>query len=168
MNRSTLLAAALVGALAASASAGLNRAYLVPAYVACPGSGNCFPPVLASTYTFDSIILYSSPKPYSAPGKLALQITIKGLKDAAGAPVTATLQLRTRSRVTIPTLGTLGETSPLAETVYLVPVVNGGGKARFPLPDITPPGLVANSFSSPVLYDPEGNELATTGTRARP
>lgn len=167
MFRVAVLGVVMAAALVAPASAGLNRTYLVPVYDACPGSGNC-PAKLSSTYTFDSIVLYSSPKPYTGPGKLALQVTIKGLEDAGGNPVTATLQLRVKVRITLPGIGTIGETSPLSETVYTVDVADGNGKARFPVPDVTPAGLVANSFSAPVLYDPEGKELASAGARSKP
>jgi hypothetical protein len=166
MRGAAVLAA--VVALVAPATAGLNRTYLVPVYDACPGSGNCFPPVRSSTYTFDSIVLFSSPKPYTGPGKLALQVAIKGLRDAGGNAVTGKLQLRVKTRITLPDIGTIGENSPLAETVYVIDVTNGNGKGRFTTPDITPAGLVANSFGSPVLHDPEGKELATAGTQSKP
>jgi hypothetical protein len=167
---STLLA---MLALAGSAAAGLNRSYLVPVYEACPGSGNCFPPKRASSYTFDSAVLYSSPKPYTGPGKLALVLAVKGLRDAAGNLVTGTLELRvTRPRVTLLTqgVGTLGETSPFVpDTVYSLPVTNGSGRRRFNTPADTPTeGFVANTFAAPVLYDPEGKELASTGTQSKP
>ena len=171
MRRTALALAALL-ALPALAPAGMNRNYLVPVYEPCPGSSNCFPPVLSSSYTFDSIVLSSSNAPYSGPGKLALGITIKGLRDASGTAVTANVVLKVgRSRVTILTngIGTLGETSPLSpETVYTVPVTNGKAKARFNTPPETPTsGLVVNSIDSPVLYDPEDKPLASTGTRTK-
>jgi len=165
------LTAALVLASTMAAGAGLNRAYLVPAYEACPGSGNCNPPVRSSPYTFDSIVLYSSPKPFTGPGKFALKLVVKGLRDAAGNPATATLSLRTgKSRITIVgLLGTLGETSPLSdEMAYPVAVKNGSGSFRYDTPDVTPPGLIANSLTSPVVYDPDGKPLATTGTQSKP
>jgi hypothetical protein len=162
-------------ALPALATAKLNRSYMVPVYAPCPGSGNCFPPVRASAYTFDSIALYSSAQPYTGPGKLALMVVVKGLKDASGAPATGTLRLRVPpGRVTIlsQSVGTLGETSPLSpETVYDVHVTNGVTKprARFDTPDATPEsGLIVNSFAAPVLYDPDGNALASTGTQTKP
>jgi hypothetical protein len=176
MRRSLPWLVAVALALPALATAKLNRSYLVPVYVACPGSGNCFPAVRASTYTFDSIALYSSAQAYTAAGKLALMVVVKGLKDASGAPVTGTLKLRVpRSRITILTqsIGTLGETSPLVpETVYDVPVQNGATPkhgARFDTPDSTPEsGLVVNTFAAPILFDPDGNELASTGTQTKP
>ena len=170
-STSAAVLAVLLG-LPAVAAAGLNRNYLVPAYEPCPGSGNCNPPTRSSTYTFDQVVLSSSNQQYSGPGKLALGITIKGLKDAGGTPFTGTVVLKVgRSRVTILTngVGTLGETSPLApETVYVVQVKAGNARARFKTPDETPTsGLVVNSFDAPVLYDPEDKPLATTGTRTR-
>jgi len=175
MRRSATWLAVVVLALPALATAKLNRSYLVPVYAACPGSGNCFPAVRTSTYTFDSIALYSSAQPYTAAGKLALMIVVKGLKDANGAPVTGTLKLRVPpSRVTILSLGigTLGENSPLTETSYDVPVENGSTPrhgVRFDTPDSTPEtGLVVNSFAAPILFDPDGHELASTGTQTKP
>jgi len=169
---SSLVLAALVGFVATASAGGLNRNFLVPVYAACPGSGNCTPPTRASAYTFDSIILFSSQQPYTGPGKLALMVAVKGLKDGNGSPVTATLQLRVpRGRTTIVgVIGTLGETSPLvSDTVYEVPVSNGSGRARFVTPDVTPEhGLVANTFAAPVLYDPDGKELASTGAQSKP
>lgn len=167
--------AAVLAVLAAAgaASAGRNKNFMVPVYAACPGSGNCFPPTLESSYTFESIVLTSSQQRYTGPGKFALGIVVKGLRDAAGAPVTADLELRVSpGRVTILTnsVGTLGETSPLSpEAVYVVPVRGGNAKAKFDTPGETPSsGLVVNSFDAPVLYDPDGKPLASTGTQAKP
>lgn len=173
MRRETLIALVAVLALGSTATAGQNKNYMAPVYAACPGSGNCNPPTLESTYTFDTIILSSSQQRYISAGKFALGITIKGLKDAGGNPVTANLELRTgASRITILSqgVGTLGETSPLApETVYVVAVKNGSAKAKFNTPDNTPAnGLVVNSLGSPILYDPEGKPLASTGTQSKP
>jgi hypothetical protein len=173
MRREGLLAGVAVLAAVSAASAGQNKNYMVPVYAACPGSGNCTPPTLESTYTFDTITLSSSQARYTGPGKFAVGIVIKGLKDAGGNPVTANLELRTgASRITILSqgVGTLGETSPLVpETVYVVPVKNGSAKAKFNTPDNTPAnGLIVNSLTAPVLYDPEGKPLASTGTQAKP
>jgi hypothetical protein len=176
MRRSVLVLAAVALVLPALATAKMNRSYMVPVYEACPGSGNCFPPVRASSYTFDSVVLYSSAQPYTAAGKLALMVVVKGLKDASGAPVTGTLKLRVPgSRITILTqsIGTLGETSPLVpETVYDVPVENGSTPrkgARFNTPESTPEsGLIVNTFAAPILFDPDGKELASTGTQTKP
>lgn len=168
----SLLLAAVAAAATTASAGGLNRSYLVPVYAACPGSGNCNPPARASAYTFDTIILSSSPKPYTGPGKFALGVSVKGLKDGAGNPATVTLEVRVPAGRTtiIGTAGTLGDTSPLVqETVYAVPVKNGAGHARFTTPDITPDhGLVVNSFAAPVLYDPDGKALASTGTQSKP
>jgi hypothetical protein len=173
MRRGGLLAVVAFLAATSTASAGQNKNYMAPVYAACPGSGNCNPPTLESTYSFDTIILSSAQQRYTGPGKFAVGITIKGLKDAGGNPVTANLELRTgASRITILSqgVGTLGETSPLApETVYVVPVKNGSARAKFNTPDTTPAnGLVVNSLSAPILYDPEGKPLASTGTQSKP
>jgi hypothetical protein len=166
---------AVLGLLVARevAAGALNRNYLVPAYDACPGSGNCNPPTRSSPFTFDSIILYSSAKPYTGPGKLALQVRIKGLKDGSGSLFTGTVKLSVgKSRVTILTnnVGTLGETSPLVpDTTYNIPVENGAARFKYNTPDNTPErGLVVNSLGTPTLTDPDGNAIATTGTQGKP
>jgi hypothetical protein len=173
MRRERLLAVVVLLLVASAATAGQNKNYMVPVYAACPGSGNCNPPTLESSYTFDTIILSSSQQRYSGPGKFALGISIKGLKDAAGNPVTASIELRVAAgRITILSqgVGTLGETSPLApETVYVVAVKNGNAKQKFNTPDNTPAtGLVVNSLSAPILYDPEGKPLASSGVQSKP
>ena len=169
---SSLAIVLIAGWTAAAFAGGLNRNYLAPVYDACPGSGNCNPPTRTSSYTFDSIILQSSAQPFTGPGKLALAVMVKGLKDGTGALVTGTVQLRvpTGRTTIIGLVGTIGETSPLlSATVYDVPVKNGVGRARFNTPDVTPEhGLVVNSFQAPVLYDPDGKALASTGTQSKP
>ena len=170
--RNAFVAVALLVS-ATAAPAAMSRSVLVPVYKACPGSGNCTPPVLASSYTFDSIYLYSSSKPYTAPGQFALMVVVKGLKDAGGNPFTGKLVLSTgTSRITIlsQSVGTLGETSLLAlQPPYVVDVKNGNARARFNTPDNTPKtGLIVNSLTAPILYDPDGNELASTGTQSKP
>ena len=160
----------LVAAVPASAG-GLNRTVLVPVYQKCP-AGNC-PPVRASSYTFDQMYLYSPRAPYSGPGKLALMIQVKGLKDASGALVTGQLTVKIpASRVTILSqgIGTIADGSPLAEQPpYVVDVKNGSARAKFVTPDSTPEhGLVVNTFGAPVVLDPEGKELASTGTQSKP
>ena len=168
--------------LASAASAGLNRSIMVPIYEECVGAGNCFPPKRSSSYTFDSILLLSSQKPYTAPNKFSLAVIIKGLKDPSGTPFTGTLTLRVApGRVTIleMNLGTLGAAfSP--ETVYKVIVKDGDAKPRlgpcdektspcFRTPAATPEhGLTVNTFSAPILYDPEGKPLASTGAQSKP
>jgi hypothetical protein len=148
---------------------------MVPAYDDCPGSQNCNPPTRSSSYTFDSIVLYSSPQPYIAANKLSLKVVVKGLRDSAGRPVTGTITLSSgQSRVTIVgLLGTIGDKSPLqavsGEVKYPVQVTNGNGSASFTTPNSTPAhGLITNSITPPVLYDPAGQPLATTGARSRP
>ena len=166
--------AALLGLLLAPAvaGAGLNRTFLVPAYEACPGAGNCNPPTRSSPFTFDQVVLYSSPAPYTGPGKLALQLKIKGLRDGSGTLFNGTVQLRVgASRVTILTnsVGTLGETSPLLPSdSYTIQVSNGSARFKYKTPSDTPKtGLVVNSLGTPTLYDPDGKAIATTGTQTK-
>lgn len=165
---------AVLGLLVAreATAGGLNRTYLVPAYDACP-AGNCFPPTRSSPFTFDQIILYSSAQPYSGPGKLALQVRIKGLKDGTGAPFTGTVTLNVgKSRVTILTnsIGTFADDSPFVPIVpYEITVKNGAGRFKYSTPDETPAnGLIVNSLGTPTLLDPDGKAIATTGTQSKP
>jgi len=106
-------------------------------------------------------------------GKLALMLQVKGLKDASGSPVTGRLTVEIpASRITILSqgIGTLGENSPLAaQPPYVVDVKNGAARAKFLTPSTTPGnGLIVNTFGAPVVYDPEGKELASTGTQSKP
>ena len=160
----------LVAAVPASAG-GLNRTALVPVYAKCP-AGNC-PPVRASSYTFDQMYLYSPRAPYSGPNKLALMIQVKGLKDANGALVTGQLKVSIpASRVTLlgQGIGTIADGSPLAaQPPYIVDVKNGSARVKFLTPASTPEhGLVVNTFGAPVILDPDGNELASSGTQSKP
>lgn len=42
-------------------------------------------------------------------------------------------------------------------------------RAKFLTPSTTPEnGLIVNTFGAPVVYDPEGKELASTGTQSKP
>ena len=166
---------ALVALLAtpALAAAGTNRNYLVPVYEPCQAVANCNPPKRTSSYTFDSVTLSSSQSRYTGPNRFAIGVTIKGLKDAAGSPVNGSVELRVEAgRVTLldGVIGTLVDNSPLAAvSPYRVEVKNGNGSKRFTTPDSTPErGFVVNTLASPVLLDPEGKPLATTGTQAKP
>jgi hypothetical protein len=176
MNRMAIRASILLLLVAAvpAHAGGLNKSVLVPVYARCPGSGNC-QPVLASSYTFEEMSLYSSRKPYSGPNELALMIRVKGLKDASGALVTGQITVSVPgTRVTIlPSgggFGTFGDQSPVAQQPpYVIDVKNGSGRGKFMTPPSTPAkGFVANSFGAPIVLDPEGKELASTGSRSRP
>jgi hypothetical protein len=95
-------------------------------------------------------------------------LQVKGLRDANGSPVTGRLTIEIpASRITILSqgIGTLGENSPLAaQAPYVVDVKNGAARAKFLTPSTTPEnGLIVNTFGAPVVYDPEGKELASTG-----
>ncbi len=170
--RTALLLAALA-VVPSVASAGLNRNYMVPVYAPCTGtSENCSPPKRASGYTFESIILSSSSERYSGPGKVALIVVVKGVKDPTGAPFTGRLTLSTgENRVTIlqAGLGPFQDNSTItAQPPYAIDVKNGSGRLRYKTPDSTPSeGLVVNSLTAPVVYDPDGNPLASTGAQTK-
>lgn len=152
---------------------GLNRNYLVRVYAPCETASNCSPPTLASAYTFESAVLYSSTQRYTAADKLSLVVVVKGVKDPSGAPFTGRLQLTTGSnRVTIltPGIGTFEDGSALAnQPIPPVEVKNGSGRLRYRTPSSTPDnGLVVNTLTAPVLYDPDGKPLASTGAQTKP
>jgi hypothetical protein len=172
MRVPALVALACVLAVPARGHAAMNRSFLVPAYEECKSAaGNCITPTRSSSYTFDSIALYSSAKPYSAPKKTALIVVVKGLKDPAGSPVTGQIQFDTgTSRVTILGLvGTLTDNSPLVPHTYAISVTNGSAHFRYATPSDTPDhGLVVNTLTAPVVYDPDGKPLARTGTQSKP
>lgn len=152
---------------AAPALAGSNRVYLVPALKECPGPATC-PREFASTYTFDTIVLRNAAAKYSPAGKPALSLDFRGVRDAAGTPVTGSLSAHVLSgRVSIPGFGTLPDGSPLAE-VAPVPVTlkNGNGKVSY-TPPASPSGLITNGGGVEVL-DPEGKLLAVTGSQTKP
>ena len=172
MPRVSALVALALLLLPAVAGAKFNRTFLVPAYDACPGSSNCNPPKLSSVYTFDSIAFLSPADGFIAPGKLTLMIIVKGLRDGSGNLVNGTITANAGSqRVTILGLtGTLGDTSPLAyQPPYVIEIKNGSGRYGYKTPDITPKtGMVVNALGAPVIYDPDGKLLATTGARSKP
>jgi hypothetical protein len=171
MRLTTFLALACLLVVPKSGIAAMNRTFMVPAYDACPTS-NCIPPTRSSPYTFDSIVLYSSSKPFTAPDKVALVVVVKGLKDASGNLATTTLEFSTgTSRVTIVgSVGTLADDSPLVpQATYSIAVTKGSAHFRYATPSNTPDhGLVVNTLTAPVLYDPDGKPLATTGTETKP
>jgi hypothetical protein len=167
MRSTTALVLGLVLAAGSPAWAGMNRNFLVPYYTPCP-TATCNPPTRSSSYTFDSIVLSSSQARYTKPGAIALAINVKGLKDAGGAAVTGTLTVKVRSRLTLAGIGTVSDASPLADTVYSVPVNGGNGRAVFRTPPETPAsGLIVNTIDSPIVYDPDGKPLAATGVQTK-
>jgi hypothetical protein len=162
---------------AGSASAGMNRTSMVPAYAACH-VGVCTP-TLESTFHFDDVTLFSSQAKYTGPGKLALMIDIKGLRDASGALVTTDpgndaddfLVVIPESRTTLLSGALVGTLSPgiAGDQVYRLDVTKGHVRKRFATPDITPEhGLVTQVLGNPMLLDNEGNPLAVTGARSKP
>lgn len=165
-----LLLAVLITATSASA-AGPNRVHLVPALKPCPGAGICPGRQLASSYTFDSIVLRSSSSRYLAVDKPTLLLQIRGVRDASGAPVNGSLTLKVLSgRVyTPPAGGTIGDGSSLAaQPPVPIPLRNGSNpKFAYRPSQPTPRGTLVNGGGIEV-YDPEGNLLAVTGSEARP
>lgn len=152
---------------AAPALAGMNRVYLVPALKECPGPATCTRE-FESTYTFDSIVLRNAAAKYSPPGKPALSLDLRGVRDGSGTPFTGSLSVHVLSgRVSIPGFGTLPDGSPLAE-VAPVPVTlkNGNGKVSYS-PPASPSGLISNGGGVEVV-DPDGKVLAVTGSQTKP
>jgi hypothetical protein len=151
-------------------AAGYNRIYLVPALKPCPGFGSCPGRELASSYTFDTIVLRSPPGRYLPTGKPSLFLQIRGVRDGAGTAVNGNLTLTVLSgRVNVPGVGTIGDDSSLT-TVAPVPIpLENGNNPKFsykPNPQ-APNGTLVNGGGVEV-YDPEGKLLAVTGTQAKP
>lgn len=179
MRASTfLLPSALLLCAASTAWAGMNRTYMVPAYAACP-SGVC-EPTLESTFRFDEAALISSQARYTGPGKLALIIDIKGVRDASGALVSTDpaneaddfLLFIPESRTTLLSgalVGTLAPRLLTGDTIYRFDVTKGRARKRFATPDETPEhGLITQVLGNPVVLDNQGNPLAVTGVRSKP
>jgi hypothetical protein len=163
---------ALLAALAvpiAAMAGGYGRVYLVPAIKECPGPASCVPREFESAYTFDSIVARTPSGKYSPSGKPQLILEVRGVRDPSGALSNASLTLRVLAgRVSLPTLGTLPDGSPLAR-VPPVPIPLKNGSAKFPYkPSVAVPnGTITNGGGVEVL-DPDGNRLAVTGSQAKP
>lgn len=158
----------LLLAPAGVSAAGLNRVYLVPALVECPGPATC-PRAFASAYTFDSIVLRTPATRYTSGSKPSFVLDLRGVRDPSGAPVNGTLTLRVRSgRVSLPGLGTFPDDSPLTQQAPVsIPLRNGNGKVSYRPATPPPNGLVVNGGGVEVL-DPQGQLLAVTGTQSKP
>lgn len=174
--RLILLSALLIGT-ANTAGAGMNRTYLVPAYAACQ-VGVCAP-TLESVFRFDEAALISSQARYTGPGKLALIIDMKGVRDASGALLTTDpandaddfLMVIPESRVTLLSGALVGTLAPglAGDTIYRFDVAKGRVRKRFTTPDITPErGLVTEVLGTPAVLDNQGKRLAVTGVRTKP
>ena len=169
--RSTVIGVLLLGVLAlpGSARAGANRVYLVPALAACEGPGSC-PRALESAYTYEAIILRTSPSRFTPPDKPAFVIDIRGVRDPAGALLNGNLMLRVLSgRVSIPGIGTFPDNASVTRVPPVpVPVKNGNAKRfAYEAPSETPNGTITNGGGVEVL-DPDGKRLAVTGSQAKP
>jgi hypothetical protein len=149
---------------------GYGRVYLVPALKPCPGPATCVPREFQSSYTFDSIILHSPSGRYSPPNKPAFILEIRGVRDPAGTPVNGSVTLRVRSgRVSLPTLGTFPDDSPLVQTPPVPIPLKNGNNPRFSYKPATgiPTGTISNGGGVEVL-DPDGKLLAVTGSQSKP
>jgi hypothetical protein len=143
-----------------------NRVYLVPAIAECPGPATC-ERTFESTYTFDTIAL-QSPGKYLQPDKASIVLDVRGVRDASGALVNGTINVRILSgRVSIPAFGTFPDNSPVTITApQPVTLKNGKGHLSYKAP-ATPAGLIQNGGGVEVL-DPTGKRLAVTGAQAKP
>jgi hypothetical protein len=163
------LAAVLVAPTVATAG-GYNRVYLVPAVKECQGPATCMPREFESSFTFDTIVLRSPATRYLPPGKPSLSLEVRGVRDASGTPVTGNLTLKIlQSRVSLPTLGTFPDDSPLtAVPPVAVPLKNGNNRKFDYRPDTQPPAGTLVNGGGIEVYDPEGKLLAVTGSQAKP
>jgi hypothetical protein len=163
-----LLAALLAPTVAPAA--GYNRVYLVPALKPCPGSGNCPGRELASSYTFDTIVLRSPPGRYLPSGKPTLLLQLRGVRDASGTPVTGTLTLKFLPvRVYTPSVGTIGDESSLTAVAPVpIPLQNGNNPKFAYKSSLQPPAGTLVNGGGIEVYDPEGKLLAVTGSQTKP
>jgi hypothetical protein len=171
--RKTCRALGLATALvvpAMAAAGGYNSVYLVPAVKECPGPAACVPRELESRYTFDAIILRTPARRYLSPGKPSLGLKIRGVRDPSGALVNGNLTLKVlQSRVSLPSLGTFPDDSPLTAVPPVpVPLKNGGNRKFDYRPPAQPPNGTITNGGGVVVYDPEGNLLAVTGSQTKP
>jgi hypothetical protein len=160
--------AVLVLAGAATAG-GFDRTYLVPAIKQCPGPASCVPREFESSYTFDAIILRSPASKYLPSGKAPLMLDVRGVRDASHALVTGNLTLKVSSgRVSLPTLGTFPDDSPLVQMAPMsVPLKNGRAMFAYSTGVALPNGIITNGAGVEVL-DPEGKRLAVIGSQSKP
>jgi len=165
----TRIGAALVLALLPqlASAGGLNRTYLVPSFRTCSGPQTCFPPVLDSTFTFESAVLKTPVSRFLRSRKTAFILELKGVRDAAGnlaSGVQFTAVLAT-GQVTVPGIGTF---PPGALPDVRMPFMVERGKAMvvYETPDV-PRGTVVEGGVVTVL-DPDGRRLATIGSQAAP
>jgi hypothetical protein len=166
----TLTVLAALTAPAVATAAPYNRVYLVPAVKRCPGPATCVPREFESSYTFDSIVLRSPATRYLPAAKPSLVIEVRGVRDAAGNPVDGNLTLRVLpARVSLPTLGTFPDDSPLTVVAPVAIPLKKGGNRKFPYkPDAQPPNGTIVNGGGVEIYDPEGKLLAVTGTQVKP
>ena len=165
--RSLAVVAAFLAPTHATAG-GMNRVYLVPALEECIGNAPC-PRALQSRYTFEAIVLRTPAARYLAKGKPPLALTVKGVRDPAGAPVNGNLRLRVLpSRVSVPGFGTFPDDFPLPEQRDSIPLKNGSNKLFSYQPEPGPgPDTLVNG-GGVEIYDPEGKLLAVTGSQTKP
>lgn len=165
--RRTLVLLALALAPAASGAASYSRVHLVPALAACAGPATC-PRQLESAFTFDTISLRTPSSKYTPADKPSFILDVRGVRDPGGALVNGTLTLKVLSgRVSLPSLGTFPDDSPLTQVAPVaVPLKNGGASFPYRAP-ATPNGLIQNGGGVEVL-DPTGKRLAVTGAQSRP
>ena len=167
MRPSTLGLAALLTVATAAGAAAATRVYLVPAIAECPGPATC-ERTFESTYTFDTIVLVNPAGKYMQPNKPSIVLDVHGVRDATGALVNGTINVRILSgRVSIPAFGTFPDNSPVTITApQPVTLKNGKGHLSYKAP-ATPAGLIQNGGGVEVL-DPDGKRLAVTGAQAKP
>jgi hypothetical protein len=170
--RPVVLAAALLAP--ALAAAGFNRTYLVPSYRACPGPATCNPPVLDSSYRFESALLKNSNTRFLVPNKIAFTLELRGVKDAAGNLVTTDPNdpsddfriVSSPGRLTLAGQGTFPE-GAIPAVIIRFDVTKGVARKKYNTDPSTPPGLVTEG-SSVVVLDNQGRRLAVTGAMSRP
>lgn len=164
--------AALAGTLIASPSfAGGNVTYLVPAFARCPGPDTCAPTRRESRFTFETAILRTPRGRYVNPKKPAFVLSLRGVRDETGAPVTGdgfTIQVMSGQvnlgggdPVSLPAGFPLAQVPPIP-----IALRNGSGSQPYTPSGLPPAGTIVEGGLVEV-YDSDSHRLATTGTQYR-
>jgi hypothetical protein len=163
--------------LAATAQAGSNTNYLVPAYQPCAPEVNNCPAVLESTFTFESARFKAASSPYLKDDQLAIAVELKGVRDQAGALVITDPEdpdddfrlIVPASQITLFGITYPPGNGPSTDIVLRIELKNGKGKASYKTPaGGEGSGVVAEAGGIPYVVDSTGNRFAVSGSRDKP
>ncbi len=159
----------------AVALAGMNKNFLVQPFEPCAGPAICPDFRSLSSFTFETAVLRSPQSRYIASGKLAVQVELKGVRDASGALVTTEpgnpaddfKLIVPEAEVYSPGIGVL-PSGVVGDVIVRFDLKNGNATVRYSTPDGVVSGLVTVATESPYVIDNQGQPFAATGARAKP